>query len=63
MKKIFVAGHNGMVGSAIYKQLQKQSNVEVIKCVREELDLFNQAAVLHFMKSKNQMKLSWRLQR
>ena len=30
MKKIFVAGHRGMVGSAICRQLQKQSDVEII---------------------------------
>ena len=52
MKKIFVAGHNGMVGSAICRQLQQQSNIEVITRARKELDLCNQLDVLHFMKSQ-----------
>lgn len=50
MKKIFVAGHRGMVGSAICRQLKKQASVEVITRTHEELDLYNQAAVHSFMK-------------
>ena len=49
MKKIFVAGHKGMVGSAICRQLQTQLDVEIITCTRQELDLCNQAAVHEFM--------------
>ena len=52
MKKIFVAGHNGMVGSAICRKLKKQSNVELITRRRRDLDLCSQAAVLEFMKSE-----------
>ena len=52
MKKIFVAGHKGMVGNAICKQLQKQNNVEVITRVRKNLDLCDQLAVIEFMKSE-----------
>ena len=52
MKKIFVAGHRGMVGSAICRQLQKQANVEIITRARDELDLCNQPAVHEFMKSE-----------
>ena len=51
MKKIFVSGHNGMVGSAICRQLQQQPDVEIITRTRAELDLCDQAAVLDFMKS------------
>ena len=50
MKKIFVAGHRGMVGSAIYRQLQTKSDVEVITRARNELDLSNQLAVQQFLK-------------
>ncbi|MDB2369687.1 GDP-L-fucose synthase [Planktomarina temperata] len=53
MKKIFVAGHRGMVGSAICRQLQKQADVEIITRTRDELDLCNQSAVHEFMKSEN----------
>ena len=49
MKKIFVAGHRGMVGSAICRQLQKQADVEIITRTREELDLCDQRAVHVFM--------------
>lgn len=48
MKKIFVAGHNGMVGSAIVRQLEKQAEVELVLRSRSELDLLNQQAVLDF---------------
>ena len=51
MKKIFVAGHRGMVGSAICRQLQKESGVEIITRARSELDLCDHSAVYEFMKS------------
>ena len=49
MKKIFVAGHNGMVGSAICRQLILRSDVEIITRTRHELDLCDQSAVCNFM--------------
>ena len=52
MKKIFVAGHRGMVGCAICRQLQKQSDVEIITRNRDDLDLCDQSAVYKFMKSE-----------
>mgnify|MGYP002631037050 CR=1 FL=1 len=52
MKKIFVAGHNGMVGSAICRQLQKQSDVEIIGRCRDGLDLCDQSEVQEFMKTE-----------
>ena len=52
MKRVFVAGHKGMVGSAICRQLEKHSTVEVITRTRQELDLCNQQAVLEFMRSE-----------
>ncbi len=52
MKKIFVAGHNGMVGSAICRQLQERADVELITRTRKELDLCDQTAVQEFMKSE-----------
>lgn len=53
MIKIFVAGHNGMVGRAIVKQLNTKANVKVITRTRAELNLLNQADVLDFFKSNN----------
>ena len=52
MKKIFVAGHRGMVGSAICRQLQKKSDVEIITRTRDELNLCDQQAVHEFMASE-----------
>ena len=52
MKKIFVAGHNGMVGNAICRQLKQQSDVEIITRTRKELDLCDQSAIQEFMKSE-----------
>lgn len=48
MKRIYVAGHNGMVGSALIRQLQKQDGIELITRNRNELDLTNQVAVNEF---------------
>lgn len=50
MKKIFLAGHNGMVGSAIYRLLKRKRDMKVITRNRSELDLCNQEAVKHFFK-------------
>ncbi len=52
MKKIYVAGHRGMVGSAICRQLRNQADVKVITRTREELDLCNQTDVINFMNSE-----------
>lgn len=48
MKNIFVAGHRGMVGSAIVRQLQRNCDVNVLTRTRDELDLLDQTAVRHF---------------
>ncbi len=44
-QRIFVAGHRGMVGSAIVRQLEKQGGAEILTAARDELDLLDQAAV------------------
>tara|TARA_R110002073_G_scaffold217554_1_gene377627 strand:+ start:81 stop:1055 length:975 start_codon:yes stop_codon:yes gene_type:complete len=46
--KIFVAGHRGMVGSAIIRQLQAQGYTNIVTRTRSELDLVNQQAVADF---------------
>ena len=40
-KKIFIAGHNGMVGSALYNFLKKKKNYKLIVANRSKLDLTN----------------------
>ena len=48
MNKIYVAGHRGMVGSAIVRSLQEQGQTNLLTRTRAELDLTNQAAVQAF---------------
>jgi len=53
MKNIFVAGHRGMVGSAIVRQLEQDANNTIITATRSELDLTNQQAVNNFFAENN----------
>ncbi|MGP8331834.1 MAG: GDP-L-fucose synthase [Methanosarcinaceae archaeon] len=46
--KIFVAGHRGMVGSAIVRQLKKQDNIEIVRADHKHLDLISQNQVQYF---------------
>lgn len=48
MKNVFVAGHNGMVGSAIVRQLTNYADVNIITRSRKELNLTCQAEVQAF---------------
>ena len=47
-QRIFIAGHSGMVGSAIIRQLRQDSANIVVTASRDELDLINQKAVNQF---------------
>jgi GDP-L-fucose synthase len=47
-EKIYVAGHTGMVGSAIVRALQKQGETNIVARTHAELDLTNQAEVQQF---------------
>lgn len=53
MKTVFVAGHRGMVGSAIVRQLTKHDDMNLITRTRSELDLTNQQAVSSFFQTEN----------
>ena len=47
-KRIFIAGHHGMVGSALHRRLQSEPTAELIVRSRAELDLSCQSAVAKF---------------
>ena len=50
--KIFVAGHRGMVGSAVARCLRKKGYANVVVRTRQELDLLDRAAVRRFFESE-----------
>ena len=53
MKTVFVAGHRGMVGAAIVRNLEKRGGVHIVTRTRNELDLTSQAAVSQFFADNN----------
>ena len=50
--KIYIAGHNGLVGSAILRKLREKGYKNFITQTRKELDLTNQKKVFEFLKRK-----------
>jgi len=50
--KIYVAGHRGLVGSAIVRNLKAQGFENIIVRTHDELDLTNQAAVREFFETE-----------
>jgi len=51
--KIFIAGHRGMVGSAIFRKLEQEGFTNLVIRTSTELDLRNQAAVSDFFLNEN----------
>ncbi|MDG1873768.1 MAG: GDP-L-fucose synthase [Mariniblastus sp.] len=47
-QRIYVAGHGGMVGSAVVRALEAQGTTQIISAPRSELDLTDQLSVNHF---------------
>jgi len=50
--KIYIAGHRGLVGSAIVRQLESRGFTNLLMRTHKELDLTNQAAVQAFFKQE-----------
>ncbi len=50
-EKIYVAGHLGMVGSAIVRQLEREGHKNLVTRSRDKLDLTNQTAVRDFFET------------
>ncbi|HMF59063.1 MAG TPA: NAD-dependent epimerase/dehydratase family protein, partial [Vicinamibacterales bacterium] len=49
--RIFVAGHRGLVGSALVRRLQRSPDVEILTATRDQLDLRDQAAVNYWFRA------------
>jgi GDP-L-fucose synthase len=49
--RVFVAGHTGLVGSAILRRLNREDGLHVLTATREQLDLRDQAAVNYWFKA------------
>ncbi len=52
-QRIFIAGHQGMVGSAITRRLKQRDDVELVLRTRDELNLLDSSAVLDFFFTEN----------
>ena len=50
--KIYVAGHRGMVGSAIVRELNRQGYTNIVTRTHKELDLIDQVAVEKFFEEE-----------
>ena len=53
--KIFVAGHKGLVGSAILRKLKRSGYNNIITVEKKKLNLISQEKVIAFLKKKTQM--------
>ncbi len=49
--RVFVAGHRGLVGSALVRRLHRNHSVEALTATREQLDLRDQAAVNYWFQA------------
>ena len=58
--KIYVAGHRGMVGSAIVRRLEKEGYGNLVLKTSSQLDLRNQGRWNSFLVRKNRSTYFWR---
>jgi GDP-L-fucose synthase len=49
--RVFVAGHRGLVGSAIVRRLEREPGIEVLTATRDQLDLRDQAGVNYWFRA------------
>jgi len=49
-QRVFIAGHRGMVGSAIVRQLEQRADIELVLRDRSQLDLLDSNAVQNFFR-------------
>ena len=53
MKKVYIAGHKGMVGSAVMRNLRDDPEVEIVTSPRADLDLSSQEQVANFFEDQS----------
>jgi len=53
--KIFIAGHNGLVGSAVYRLLKSKGFKNLVTISKKKLDLKDSRKVENFFKKKNRV--------
>ena len=51
-ERVYIAGHRGMVGSAIVRELKRKGYTDLVVRTHYELDLTDQAAVRHFFETE-----------
>ena len=52
--KIFIAGHNGMVGSSLFRKFNENGYKSIITVEKKKVNLLDQSEVFKFLKKKNQ---------
>ena len=52
MKRLFISGHRGMVGSALVRESARRGRFDLLTASRSDLDLCNQSAVFDFLAEK-----------
>ena len=58
--RIFVAGHRGLVGSAVLRRLSDLGYQNILTATRDQLDLRDQAAVNYWFRA-NRPEVIWRV--
>lgn len=61
--KIYVAGHRGMVGSAIVRALEKAGYHNIVTRTHKELNLCRQQDVEDFLQQRSRIMFFWQQQR
>ena len=59
--KIYIAGHNGMVGSAIKRNLESKGFTNIVTRSREKLNLLKEAEVAAFFEAEKPEYVFWLL--
>ncbi|RYD32369.1 MAG: NAD-dependent epimerase/dehydratase family protein, partial [Verrucomicrobiaceae bacterium] len=52
MKKLYIAGHRGMVGKALVREAEKAGGYQIVTTTRDQLDLCDQTVVFNYLDSE-----------